>query len=302
MTRMPEITNHEWLLLSAYLDGQLSKRELRQVEEMLQAKPACREALEGLKRSRQVLRHTPVHKIPRNFTLTADMVRKSYLPSFSRVLSYSSALAGVLLLAVFALDLFSGFGMADRIEGTAKSAPAVVMEAEIQDAVTQESPAIIYWGATAPLLGQYGKGGGGDGTGSGMAYGIGGGGAAEGTVAEPIPSAGESASTEENAVVEEAAPAGEMLQAVPEPTREETSEDLNDTTEMKAVPDLENGGSGPILGIRPAELQGTIQPEIQVMAAAPQEQPEIPWRLIEIILAVTAILTGLAAFVYRKRI
>jgi len=92
-----------------------------------------------------------------------------------------------------------------------------------------------------------------------------------------------------------------MLQAIPEPTREETSEDLNDTTEMKAVPDLESGGSGPILGIRPAELQGTIQPEIQVLAAAPQEQPKIPWRLIEIILAVTAIFTGLAAFVFRKR-
>ncbi len=102
-----KLTDREWLLLSAYLDGQLSDRERRQVEDLLQTKPASRTALEGLRRTRQVLRYAPVRKLPRNFILSATG-SQPFLPPFSRNLKLFFALGLLLLGIVLGVDLFSG--------------------------------------------------------------------------------------------------------------------------------------------------------------------------------------------------
>jgi len=107
------LSPQEWQALSAYLDGQLSARERRQVETRLQARAELRTDLEELRQTRSVLRSLPKRRAPRNFTLTPAMVaslggkrpqpRRAY--PFFRL---ASALASFLLVMTFLGDLAIG--------------------------------------------------------------------------------------------------------------------------------------------------------------------------------------------------
>ena len=323
MSRKPNLNRHEWLLLSAYLDGELSNREKRQVEEWLQKDPASRTALEGLRRTRQVLRHAPQKPVPHNFTLTEDMLRKPLIPSFSRVFSYSAALAGLLLVAVLGLDLFSNMNRAQ----TASNASAPVVESfkadeDMAAATNEESaPQIIYWGNSGPLLGAYGKGGGGDG--SGMAYGIGGGGGGApigggGEAAPSVPPAAEEQMPLEEAAPlteeapptveqlpeanlmqpEEAAPAEESLPMATPMPEEPAAESLRGAVPQAGAGEL---GSSPILGVRPADQRGSVEPQTRVqIQTMPEAQSQLPLNKVEIVLTLLVVLLGLAAFFSRK--
>jgi hypothetical protein len=317
MSRKPNLKRHEWLLLSAYLDGELSDREKRQVEARLQQDPASRTALEGLRRTRQVLHHTPLKPVPHNFTLTPDMLRKPLLPSFSRMFSYSAALAGILLVAVLGLDLFGS--MTSPQMATNASEPVMEAFKTTEDSVEVEkaAPQIIYWGYSGPFLGAYGKGGGGDG--GGIAYGVGGGGGAPiggGVESEPyIPM--EQIPLEEALPLEEVAPA--PAEAMPEagqiPAERSApaEESLRVPTPMSEEPEAESltesapdsaaaaPGSSPILGIRPADQQGRVEPQTRVRAyEITQEKTALPFRTVEWVLAGLALVLGLAAFLSRK--
>ncbi|BBB49329.1 anti-sigma factor family protein [Pelolinea submarina] len=319
MSRKPQLNRHEWLLLSAYLDGELSNREKRQVEEWLQNDPASRTALEGLRRTRQVLRHAPQKPVPHNFTLTPDMLRKPLLPSFSRMFSYSAALAGLLLVAVLGMDLFGSMTSPQMARNASEPVMQTFKTTEDTAAVEKAAPQIIYWGNSGPLMGAYGKGGGGDG--SGMAYGVGGGGGGGapiggGVESEPsIPM--EQVPLEETLPLEEAAPApAEALPEAGQMQPEQTApaeQSLLGATPMPEVPEAEaltgsapdsgavEPGSSPILGIRPADQQGRVEPQTRVqMQTIPEVQSQLPLRKAEIILALLAILLGLAAFFSRK--
>ncbi len=309
MSRKPQLNRHEWLLLSAYLDGELSEREKRQVEEKLQKDPASRTALEGLRRTRQVLRYTPQRPVPHNFTLTEDMLRKPLLPSFSRIFSYSAALAGILLVLVLGIDLFSGVGRPQMAMSAAEPVMESFKAAEDQAAEPQQAPQIIYWGNSGPLLGAYGKGGGGDS--SGMAYGIGGG-AAEVPLTEvaPLPDAApltELAPEEDipqNSITpEEAAPAEESLPVQPEVAQEALPESAEPENMTGAAPEnLTNATeNNPILGIRPADQQGSIEPQTNVQARElPLAQSQLPYKKIEAVLVLLAVIMVLAAVLSRK--
>jgi Predicted transmembrane transcriptional regulator (anti-sigma factor) len=306
MIRETQITDREWLLLSAYLDEQLSEKEKRQVEDLLQAKPASRIALEGLKRTRRVLQFLPVRKVPRNFTLGADQVRKPFLPSFSRVLSYSSALAALLLVVVLGLDLFSGAGSpgASRIAAANLREPTALTAADESAKLTAEkSPAIIYWnGVNSPVMGAYGKGGGGEGIGGGgYAYGMGGGGA-EGmdTAAAPLmESAPAAKQAESDAAAEMALPAEE-----PAPALEMAPE--AGQLESQPQPQEESGAYGQniggsfVLGVRPAEERGSIFTRTGDYTVAYPEKG-FSWLPVEIGLGLAALAAGLTAFLLRKR-
>ena len=98
-------SSSDWLLLSAYLDDQLSEIEKRQMDERLQSDPECRKALDALRRTSSLLRSLPVRRAPRNFTLSARSLPKKLIPSFVSILRFSSATAALLLVAAFALDL-----------------------------------------------------------------------------------------------------------------------------------------------------------------------------------------------------
>ena len=304
MKMKAELSKREWLLLSAYLDGQLSAGEETQVEELLQSKPASREALEALRRTRQVLRHASLRKVPRNFTLTEEMVQKPLLPSFSRVLSYSSALAGILLVLAFALDFYTASTsqpMQNMI--TMESEAVFATETDMVDdrALEDETPEIINWGGPRDGKGDfgmsgYGIGGGAD-TFSAPGIGMGGGGAAGAVPKTPVlPEADIAAEPEAPEVMEEAVTEEYALGSGPE--------------EVQTVP--EKSKDNPILGIRTADKQGQILIEIpseKIRETLPSgrettiltELANFPWRLVEIALAAVVLLTGLVAFLSGKR-
>ena len=68
------ISPAEWMLLSAYLDGQVNASEKARVETWLHTRPEIAEAYRSLRNTQLVLQHAPQHKAPRNFTLTAEML------------------------------------------------------------------------------------------------------------------------------------------------------------------------------------------------------------------------------------
>ncbi|HZW04290.1 MAG TPA: zf-HC2 domain-containing protein, partial [Anaerolineaceae bacterium] len=91
-----QLSSKDWQLLSAYLDGQLSNRERAQVEQRLRIHPEYRDALQTLRQNQVMLRSLPRRRVPRNFTLTPEMVaapRRTLIPPLAPFLRFSSALA-----------------------------------------------------------------------------------------------------------------------------------------------------------------------------------------------------------------
>ena len=174
MNKVWNLTSEDWQLLSAYLDNQISDKEKRRVDERLQSDPECRQGLETLRQTSMLLRSLPVRRVPRNFTLSAQPAPKKLIPIFVGVLRFSSAAAALLLMAAFALD----FAQKPRTEMVSKAADEMQPAAAALQSPAQpagEAPMIIFWGAPAPMMGAYGKGGGGA-----EGPGVGGGGAATG--------------------------------------------------------------------------------------------------------------------------
>jgi anti-sigma factor RsiW len=96
-----QIKSRDWEALSAYLDGQLSNREHTRLETRLRSEPELQVALEELQQTRGVLRSLPKLRVPRNFTLTPEMVGlKRDTPRMIPVLSFASVLAMILLVFV----------------------------------------------------------------------------------------------------------------------------------------------------------------------------------------------------------
>ncbi len=319
MMSTPELNTREWLLLSAYLDGELSPREKNQVEELLQANPASQQALEGLRRTCQVLQHAPARRVPRNFTLDESMLRRPWLPSFSRVLSYSSALAGLLLVIVLALDFSSSSRMLTASDlALAPQAESFSVAPSAKQAA-EDAPLIINWGSPAPQMGIYGNGSGG--RGEDMAYGLGGGEAAPaygiGGGAPEIALMPEEGLVEPQILPEESAPEafipeeslGEMLDEpleeslaiVPEPEAQAEEPALEEAPEVQLMaPGAAALGDSPILGVRPELEQGTVSFPGQPASRFDDELSAFPWRMLELILAALAGLGALSAWMLRK--
>lgn len=103
------ISMREWEALSAYLDGELPAKERTKMEARLNQAPELRSALEEMRHTRAVLRSQPKVRAPRNFTLTPEMVGLTSRPP-RRAPAYpffrlASALAGFLFLLVLVGDL-----------------------------------------------------------------------------------------------------------------------------------------------------------------------------------------------------
>ncbi|OEU54797.1 MAG: hypothetical protein BA871_11780 [Desulfuromonadales bacterium C00003096] len=141
-----QITDRDWAQLSAYLDGELSGRELRQVRKKIQTDPLLQAALEQLKITKQILQTAPRIPAPRNFTLTPEMIGvKSRKPSFSRF-RLAAALMSFLLIGVMILDFggiyYTGAMSAEfspkSIEAQLESIPEIAADA-VQEPVLLEA-------------------------------------------------------------------------------------------------------------------------------------------------------------------
>ena len=260
----------------------------------LQADPDCRQALEMLRRTSMLLRSLPVRRVPRNFTLSARSRSQKTDSIFVGVLRFSSAAAALLLMAAFALD----FAQKPRTEITAKAVDEMAPETAALQAPEQpagEAPMIIFWGAPAPMMGAYGKGGGGA-----EGPGVGGGGAATGFYGvgggAPEESTSEAAPLAEELPAADATPSAEM--PAPE-SLESRQPEAELQTQAEIVPEPLTG-SGPILGVRApgekaSDAAGAEVPLRQPVAAA------LPFRTLEILLALLLVLTAIPAWLLKKK-
>lgn len=111
------LSNRDYQLISAYLDQQLTQNERRRFEERLRTHPELQTALDEMSRTRTLLRQAPRRRAPRNFTLTSAMAaenrpqpRRGLRSSTNLfpVLSFTSALAALVLVATLIFRLFPG--------------------------------------------------------------------------------------------------------------------------------------------------------------------------------------------------
>ncbi|MCX8024290.1 MAG: zf-HC2 domain-containing protein, partial [Thermanaerothrix sp.] len=145
------LTLKEWERLSAYLDGELSERERRQVEEWLRTRPEVREAWQSLRQTHYVLRHAPRRKAPRNFALTPAMVGvPSPQPRSALVWQLVPALAVFLVLVAVVLEFLPMGG--DTTLSRAPLTAAAPMEA-MQASQPTATAVIVYWGGPPPAIG-----------------------------------------------------------------------------------------------------------------------------------------------------
>jgi len=98
------ITPRDIELLCAYLDNELRPAERARLETRLQSEPTLTKEMEGLRRTRAMLRSLPLRRAPRNFTLTPAMVGATRRHSWQPVFGMASALAVVLLVLVLLSD------------------------------------------------------------------------------------------------------------------------------------------------------------------------------------------------------
>ena len=286
------LTSSDWLLLSAYLDNQLSEIEKRQVDERLQTDPDYRQTLDSLRRTSLMLSSLPVHRVPRNFTLKAQSLQPKLIPSFVSILRFSSAAAGLLLVAAFALDLTQKTPLMSVSKAAEDMQPAVAMEAAkmpAAEAPEGEAPMIIFWGAPPQIMGAYGKGGGGGGA---EGPGVGGGGAAPGFYG--VGGGGGEVPKES---IPQAAPLAEM----PAPEIVEAQPPAVELQSQAALAPEPLTGSGPILGVRAPEERTAADEIVEVPLRQPAARPVIPFRLIEIALAVLLILTAIPAWLLKRK-
>jgi hypothetical protein len=136
-----KISNRDWVQLSAYLDGEMSPREIKKIEERLTKEPVLQLALEELHQTKLTLQQTPKLKVPRNFFLTPAMVGLKTRPRPVRRYRLASALMTFMLIGVLVLD----YGRAFVSGSMAPAAPKEVMLEAISDSAADalEEPVLM---------------------------------------------------------------------------------------------------------------------------------------------------------------
>ncbi len=313
----PRFSARDEQLLSDYLDGRLSEREKAAFEKLLKGNQTLRETLIDMRRARAVLRRAPRYRLPRNFTLTPEMVKSIHKPAaclWLPLMRFASATAVFLLAAVFILEGLPGGVPALRVaEMLDETAPAA-LEYSADSAFIPDSPPVILWNAPAE-----GRGGGGSG---GMIM-----------EAQPAPAQnepqekmepqpqimlapGEPLATPEmpedmaQRSMEEAAeapPAAAMMEPLP-PTPQHF---IPESQPEEQAPDTgaDTIVTPNILGIRPQEERAQISRPEEQMKTVPsagfpagvdqQQKGNLLWIWIKTALIITALSTGTAAVLLR---
>jgi hypothetical protein len=284
-----KLSSRELQFLSAYLDGELSEKDQKRVERLLSVHPAAPPSLEKLRHVKSVLKLLPIHKVPRNFTISAEEVGRSQIPTLTGVLRYASAVSAVLLVVVLAIDFISPYQLADSELGLARSAAETTFEEKIVASVEEEGPIITRQPTDPPASDGYGIGGGDDGT-------------DDLDLQNEIPLTDVIITPSDDQIEEMPSIAQEVTAAeteqLPQVIEEQSQADGEKSRQESESPKDE---SGSILGIHPSESQGTIE-SFDEMSESVIEVPEmISLRLLEIVLAGLTIVAALLAGFLRKR-
>ena len=126
-----QISKREWERLSAYLDQQLSAKEITGLETRLQTDTTLAAALQELQIIRGAMKQLPRLQAPRNFTLTPQMVgvQKPLKFRWYPVLRFASVLTSLLFVVIVMGDLF---GVGTLMSKQEMVAPAMAPAAEYQ--------------------------------------------------------------------------------------------------------------------------------------------------------------------------
>jgi anti-sigma factor RsiW len=123
-TQPPQLNDRDLELISAYIDGQLSAEERREVERRLDNEANLRLAYEELRATVQVLRDLEPVRPPRSLTLDPAKVALPRPPAtrlgWGRLLQVAGVFAAVLVAAIGTLSVIGSLG-----SGAPASAPMV---------------------------------------------------------------------------------------------------------------------------------------------------------------------------------
>jgi len=137
--------------LSAYLDGQLTAREQRQVRRHLEVCQACRDDLRALQRTVELVRHLPAVQAPRSFAIPLN-VQPSRTPLWMRSWVYNGMRAATVLATVLLVIALAGNALSLPPAFNAPLPAAATMMAG-REAEPQAPSTATMAGATAPATG-----------------------------------------------------------------------------------------------------------------------------------------------------
>ncbi len=123
------ISKRDLAQLSAYLDGELSQRELKMFENRMEGDPDFQAALEDLRNVKIVLTHTPRLAVPRNFTLKPSPVKSPQRRSPAFGYRLAAAAMSFLFIGVVVLDIGSGALKGGMLAAEAPRSEEVMVEA-----------------------------------------------------------------------------------------------------------------------------------------------------------------------------
>lgn len=290
--KQQQLSNTDWQLLSEYLDGQISARDKAALEKRLQTQEELRAGLDELRQTRALLRSVSKQRVPRNFTLTAAMVEKVRPRPWLRLipaLNFTSAAAALAVIVVMVVNFLPGAMPAAAPAAPAASDAPSIMAAESQPEVALTpapmggTPVIIQWGG-----------------------GLGGGGGMGGDTVSAAP---EMQAMPQSEVARDfkGAPGAEPLP--PQSGLEMAAPALTATPEQQTFAAAPFEGSGPIMGVVPAEeAQAYNAQQIQDAAAesatsSVESQPAPDgWAIPTAVgLGVLALGAGITAYMLRRK-
>ena len=285
------IKKKDWVLLSAYLDGELRDRERVKLEARLEKDPALALALESLRKSKTVLSSLPRLRSPRNYALTPEMVgMKRPQPRLYPTFRLASVIASLMLMIVMIGDVFGFMG----------TPGGLMMATEPQMENAQKALSIPYPEMESPVD--------------------------EAIAAEvmDVQVTGEIEVEEEMVLMEAAYPEPESpILEHPEKAVEEIAE-ADDIAGMRATDDLQTivvpadegeiGAEGELTAADevsdssedlPPEMVGESEELIDIQEETrmeePVRQPFATIRILEIVLGIIVIITGSTAILLRRR-
>ena len=128
------LSNHDWELLSSYLDDQVTEKERKYLQTRLEQEPWLQEALDELRMTRMAVQALPKVRAPRNFTLTPEMVAvKKPSSKMYFAFRFASVFASILFVAFVLGDFFSTGSLPLKVSSPAPQVAPLFMEKALEE-------------------------------------------------------------------------------------------------------------------------------------------------------------------------